>query len=104
MLVMPNLVDELTSTDLERVKNDLLCRLRAVVPSQEHVLAHWDQLDEIARAKLATQIDAVDFDLLLTEESRPQPRRQSEDSLQPPPVITLEQQSSSREAFLEGEH
>ena len=103
MLMMPDLVDELTSADLDRVKNDLLDRLRSVVPSQEHVLAHWDQLDEIARAKLATQIDDVDFDLLRTDESRPQPHQQSEESLQPPPVITLEEQSSSHDAFLEGE-
>lgn len=104
MLLMPNAVDELTSADLERVKRDLLCRLRAVEPSQEHVLAHWDDLDEIARAKLATQIDEVDFDLLLTAESRPPLHPQYEESLQPPPVITLEEQSFSREAFLEGEH
>ncbi len=103
MLTIPNLVDELTSADLERVKNDLLCRLRAVVPSQEHVLAYWEQLDDIARAKLATQIDDVDFELLMTKEFRAQPRQQADDSLQPPPVITLEEQSSSREAFLEGE-
>jgi hypothetical protein len=51
----------MTSADLERVKNDLPCRLRAAVPSQEHVLAHWQQLDDIARARLATQIDDVDF-------------------------------------------
>jgi UDP-N-acetylglucosamine/UDP-N-acetylgalactosamine diphosphorylase len=103
MLMMPDLVDELTSADLERVKNDLLCRLRAAVPSQEHVLAHWEQLDEIAKAKLATQIDDVDFDLLRTEEARPQAHQQSEESLQPPPVVTLEEQSSSHEAVLEGE-
>ena len=103
MLLMPDRVDELTSADLERVKSDLLDRLRAVVPSQEHVLAHWDDLDEIERAKLATQIDEVDFDLLLTDEPRPQTRRFSEDALQPPPVIALDEQSSSREAFLEGE-
>ncbi len=104
MLMMPRLADELTSADLERVKHDLLCRLRAVVPSQEHVLAHWEQLDEIARATLATQIDDVDFELLMTEEPRPHVHHRSNDSLQPPPVITLEEQSSSREAFLEGEH
>ena len=75
MLLMPDRVDELTSADLDRVKSDLLDRLRAVVPSQEHVLAHWEQLDDIERAKLATQIDEVDFDLLLTnEDERPQPR------------------------------
>ena len=104
MLMMPRLADELTSADLERVKHDLLCRLRAVVPNQEHVLAHWEQLDEIARATLATQIDDVDFELLMTEEPRPHVHHRSNDSLQPPPVITLEEQSSSREAFLEGEH
>ena len=103
MLLMPDLVDELTSADLDRVKSDLLHRLRAVVPSQEHVLAHWDDLDEIERAKLATQIDEVDFDLLLTDEPRPQMRRASEDSLQPPPVIALEEQASRREAFLGAE-
>lgn len=103
MLMMPDLVDELTSVDLERVKHDLLQRLRAVVPSQEHVLAHWEQLDEIARARLATQIDDVDFDLLLTEEPRPQARSRASDSLQPPTVITLEDQLASHEAFLEGE-
>ena len=104
MLLMPNPVGELTSADLMRVKHELLCRLQAVVPSQEHILAHWDQLDEIARARLATQIDDLDFDLLMTEEPRPQVHHRSDDSLQPPPVITLEEQSSSREAFLEGEH
>ena len=104
MLMMPDLADELTSADLERVKQDLLCRLRAAMPNQEHVLAHWEQLDEIARAKLATQIDEVDFDLLLTAESRPQAHPRSDESLQPPPVITLDEQSSRREAFLEGEH
>ena len=103
MLMMPDLADELTSVDLERVKSDLLQRLRAVVPSQEHVLAHWEQLDEIARARLATQIDDVDFDLLLTEEPRPQSRSRASDSLHPPTVITLEDQSASHEAFLEGE-
>lgn len=103
MLMMPELVDELTSADLDRVKEDLLSRLRAVVPSQEHVLAHWDELDEIAKAKLATQIDEVDFDLLLKEEPRSPHREKSDAALQPPPVITLEEQASSHDAFLEGE-
>ena len=79
MLMMPRLADELTSADLERVKHDLLCRLRAVVPNQEHVLAHWEQLDEIARATLATQIDDVDFELLMTEEPRPHVHHRSEE-------------------------
>ena len=104
MLLMPDLVDELTSADLMRVKNDLLCRLRAVEPSQEHLLDHWEQLDEIAQSKLATQIDEVDFELLMTQEPRPQAPRRSTDSLQPPPVITLDDQAGSREAILEGEH
>ncbi|TXT24110.1 MAG: UDP-N-acetylglucosamine pyrophosphorylase, partial [Planctomycetota bacterium] len=101
--VLPNAVDELTSADLDRVKSDLLCRLRAVEPSQEHVLAHWEHLDEIAKAKLATQIDDLDFELLQADESRPSLHPQYEATLQPPPVITLEEQSSSHDAFLEGE-
>ncbi len=104
MHLMPELVDDLTSADLERVKNELLLRLRAIEPSQEHVLAHWEQLDEIARARLATQIDEVNFDLLTIAESLQELHQHSADSLQPPSVITLEEQSSSREAFLEGEH
>ena len=101
-VVLPNAVDELTSADLDRVKDDLLDRLRSAVPSQEHVLAHWEQLDEIAKAKLATQIDDLDFDLLRTDESRPALHPQYKTALQPPPVITLEEQSSSHDAFLEG--
>ncbi len=101
--VMPNPVDELTSADLDRVKSELLDRLRSAVPSQEHVLAHWEQLDEIAKAKLATQIDDLDFELLQADESRPPLHPQYEAALQPPPVITLEEQSSSHDAFLEGE-
>lgn len=104
MLMMPDLTSELTSADLERVKSDLLCRLQAIEPSQEHLLAHWDDLDEIAQARLATQIDAVDFDLLLSGESSSNPHPQSTERLRPPAVITLEEQSLSREAFLEGEY
>lgn len=104
MLVLQNHADELTSADLERVKRDLLCRLRAVVPSQEHVLAHWETLDEISRARLATQIDEVDFDLFMTEDQQQATPQRIDGPLQPPRVITLEEQSVSREAFLEGEH
>lgn len=102
MLLMPDPIDELTSADLGRVKKDLLRRLRAVAPNQEHVLSHWEQLDEIAKAKLATQIDEVNFDLLTSEKPHPQSPQHSEDTLQPPPVITLAEQSSSHKAFLEG--
>ncbi len=104
MLMFRSRVNESTSDDLENVKKDLLSRLQTAVPSQEHVLAHWKDLDEVSRARLATQIDDFDFDLLMTEESRPKSYPNSNDSYQPPPVITLEEQSSSREAFLEGEH
>ncbi len=104
MLMMRSRVNESTSDDLEHVKKDLFRRLQTAVPSQEHVLAHWKDLDEVCQARLASQIDDVDFDLLLTEESPPKSYPNSNDFLQPPPVITLEEQSSGREAFLEGEH
>ena len=103
MLMTRSRVNESISDDLEHVKNRVLRRLQTAVPSQEHVLAHWNDLDDVSRARLATQIDDFDFDLLLTEEARPKSYPDSNDSFQPPPVITLEEQSSSREAFLEGE-
>ncbi len=104
MPLISDLVEELTSADLKRVKLDMLARLRAVVPNQEHVLAHWDQLDEIAQAKLATQIDDIDFELLMTADSAEDRVPEHAGALQPPSVITLEEQSANQIAFLEGEH
>lgn len=104
MLTMSDLVDGLASVDLERVKNDLLIRLRAVEPSQEHVLAYWDQLDDIGKARLATQIDDIDFELLLTDVACQTSHASSDVSLLPPPVISLDAHVSRREAVLEGEH
>lgn len=104
MLTMTRLEDELTSADLERVKRDLLVRLRAVEPNQEHVLAYWDLLDEISRAKLATEIDEVDFELLAVEEAPARRQVAPNDALQTPPVVTLDDQAASCEALLEGEH
>ncbi len=104
MLLMRSRVNESTSDELDRVKNDLLRQLRTAVPSQEHVLAHWKDLDDVSRARLAMQIDDFDLDLLITQDPAQKPNRDSSDTFQPPPVISLEEQSSSREAFLEGEH
>lgn len=104
MPVISDLVEELTSADLKRVKHDMLARLRAVVPNQEHVLAHWDQLDEKGQAKLATQIDDIDFELLMTANSAKNRTPEYVGALKPPPVITLEDQSANLNAFLEGEH
>lgn len=103
MPAMTDLVDGLASVDLDRVKNDLLVRLRAVEPSQEHVLAYWDQLDEIGKARLATQIDDIDFELLVTDVTFQATPTASDVSLLPPPVISLDEHVSRREAVLEGE-
>lgn len=96
--------EKLSSVDLKWVKQEMIARLRAVVPNQEHVMAHWDRLDEIAQAKLATQIDDIDFELLMTPDPSEDRSQDYADSLQPPSVITLEEQSASQTATLEGEH
>ena len=43
-------------------KADLLNRLRA--RGQDHLLRFWNELDDTRRAKLAGQIEAIDFDLI----------------------------------------
>ena len=103
MLIMTDTIDELASVDSDRIKTILLSRLRSVDPNQEHVLDYWDELDEIAQARLATQIDDLDLDLLLRKELPSKPSHFRDDTLQPPPVVTLEEQSFCHDAFLEGE-
>ena len=104
MQMSPELVDSLTSADLERVKADLLGQLRAVEPSQEHVLRYWDTLDEIAQSRLAAQIDEIDFNVLHLLDAGCESQQPFNDPLQPPPVIALGDHPSNHEALLEGEH
>jgi UDP-N-acetylglucosamine/UDP-N-acetylgalactosamine diphosphorylase len=47
-----------------RTKDELLAKLADTSPSQQHLLAFWDELDDAARERLSAQIRSVDLDLI----------------------------------------
>lgn len=66
-------------------------RERAAAYGQEHVFAFWDRLDDAGRARLAAQLEAVDFDLVFRQRALlEEPASAQAPEFAPPELLGLE--------------
>lgn len=90
--------------ELASLKDELLVQLRPF--GQEHLVQFWDELSQLEKMSLATQIAQIDFDLIVRlarSASELDIHHQRVSQAEPPPAFRLGNRVGSAEAIQRGE-